>query len=150
MSYSGHILDDTIYIPSPLLTIYMLITQEPCTYYCISSSCTLILDILWAFWRWCRDTCWCCSLSFCCTPAHCHHLARGSANNLHYYNTVCVYSMLTCALSPSYFHSQVNSAPSNLRSTSSSPLVGCANIGLSGMPIAQGMIATDQQLRIIA
>jgi len=42
---------------------------------------------------------------------------------------------LTCARSPSYFHSLLNSAPSNLRSTSSRPLVGCANIGLSGIPV---------------
>ena len=40
----------------------------------------------------------------------------------------------TCALSPSYLYSHVNSLSSNLCSTSLIPLVGWANIGFRGIP----------------
>lgn len=40
----------------------------------------------------------------------------------------------TCARSPSYLYSQVNAASSNLFITSPTPLVGWANMGLSGTP----------------
>ena len=40
----------------------------------------------------------------------------------------------TCARSPSYLYSHVNSTPLNLSSTSATPLVGFASIGLTGTP----------------
>lgn len=40
----------------------------------------------------------------------------------------------TCARSPSYLYSQVNAASSNFFITSPTPLVGWANMGLSGTP----------------
>lgn len=43
---------------------------------------------------------------------------------------------LTCARSPSYLYSQVNAASSNFFMTSPTPLVGWANMGLSGTPVS--------------
>lgn len=43
--------------------------------------------------------------------------------------------MRTCARSPSYLYSHVNSLPSNLSSTSPIAFVGLANMGLSGTPV---------------
>lgn len=43
--------------------------------------------------------------------------------------------VVTCALSPSYLNSQAKSALPSRFITSETPFVGCANIGLTGMPV---------------